>query len=345
MTIPADHSPTGRDAVAVRDRIATLAPGEPIRLGSLDVVPLHEAPATDPTSFEVPDYLTLDEATDRGVVEITETGDGSVPTLRVENKAELPILMVEGEILTGGKQNRILNTSILAAAGKTTDVPVSCVERGRWSSRFGSMGSGGSHGSPSMRKDKSASVTVSLCALPAKPPTPTTDCFASDQGKVWSKVDEELALCDATSPTASLTEAHENQADRLSEAVAELERLTESKDGPSPVGAVALVDGHVVGLDAFDRPGTFRKLAGKLLRGYAVDALRRDPKALEPEKARDEAHGILDRAAHATVESFASCGLGTDHRVKDDKVTGFGLEHDGRVLHLALFPGDDADAA
>jgi hypothetical protein len=60
------------------------------------------------------------------------TEDGSVPNLRVINRGDGPLLIPEGEILVGGKQNRVVNVTVLVAAGATFTLPVNCVEQGRW---------------------------------------------------------------------------------------------------------------------------------------------------------------------------------------------------------------------
>ena len=39
---------------------------------------------------------------------------------------------MDGEELIGAKQNHTLNLSILVPAHASIDIPVSCVERGRW---------------------------------------------------------------------------------------------------------------------------------------------------------------------------------------------------------------------
>jgi len=56
---------------------------------------------------------------------------GSVPELLVKNLAPSPVLILDGEELIGAKQNRIVNLTILVAAGQTLRIPVSCVEAGR----------------------------------------------------------------------------------------------------------------------------------------------------------------------------------------------------------------------
>jgi hypothetical protein len=79
------------------------------------------------------DYLLLEDGIAQGQIRVTELhAGGSVPELRLENNADLPVLLVDGEELVGAKQNRVLNLTILAPAKQTTVIPVSCVEAGRW---------------------------------------------------------------------------------------------------------------------------------------------------------------------------------------------------------------------
>src|ERR1700680_626449 len=81
-------------------------------------------------------YQTLDEALEAKTVEVLEVSEGgSVPNLAVRNTGTRPILLVIGEELIGAKQNRVLNTSLLVPAESELKIPVSCVERGRWSYR------------------------------------------------------------------------------------------------------------------------------------------------------------------------------------------------------------------
>ncbi|HQJ94511.1 MAG TPA: hypothetical protein PLT06_06710, partial [Syntrophorhabdaceae bacterium] len=81
-----------------------------------------------------PSYITLKEALDMGTFIVTEIGEGgNVPELKVINKGDIPVILLDGEELSGAKQNRVLNTTVLIAGMSETVIPVSCTEQGRWS--------------------------------------------------------------------------------------------------------------------------------------------------------------------------------------------------------------------
>ena len=69
---------------------------------------------------------------ERNLILITEVDEsGTVPELKVVNKSDTMILILDGEELVGTKQNRIVNTTLLIAGKDTVVIPVSCVEQGR----------------------------------------------------------------------------------------------------------------------------------------------------------------------------------------------------------------------
>ena len=70
------------------------------------------------------DYLLLGDALAAKLVTVREVSEaGSVSDLIVDNRADKPVLVVDGEELVGAKQNRVANLTLLVAAGRTTSVP------------------------------------------------------------------------------------------------------------------------------------------------------------------------------------------------------------------------------
>ena len=87
-------------------------------LNNMGVIPLFAA------ADDSPRYLVLKEALEKRILKITEVSQsGSVPELKVVNKAEIPVLLLDGEELSGAKQNRVLNTTILIKEASETIIP------------------------------------------------------------------------------------------------------------------------------------------------------------------------------------------------------------------------------
>ena len=80
------------------------------------------------------DIIILREAVDKDLVEISEVSEGgSVNQLKFENRSNKFIVGFRGDILIGCKQNRFLFTTIIIPPESVNNIPVSCVEQGRWS--------------------------------------------------------------------------------------------------------------------------------------------------------------------------------------------------------------------
>src|SRR6267142_2906914 len=185
--------PTVADVKPLHDALADLRPGEPLRHGPLTVIPLLSGPAPEP------DWLTLAEAGQAVVIEEVSQ-DGRVPTLRVTNGADRPVLLLDGEELVGAKQNRVLNTTVLVAKGARLDIPVSCVEQGRWAYKSARFTFGDASLYASARAKKAARVSASLRAGRR---------HTSDQGEVWADMSFMAAAHDVKSDTGAMRDFYE----------------------------------------------------------------------------------------------------------------------------------------
>ena len=76
--------------------------------------------------------LTLKKGFELGLVDVKECEQSTVNTIIVENKSVAPLLLVDGEEIVGGDQNRIMDATILIAPESEMKVPVNCTEHGRW---------------------------------------------------------------------------------------------------------------------------------------------------------------------------------------------------------------------
>lgn len=268
-------------------------------------------------------YLTLEEALVRGAVEIGEVDtQGSVPELRLTNCSELMILILDGEELVGAKQNRIVNTTLLIPPGKTTIIPVSCVEQGRWvytSKRFTS-------------EDRlAASCLRAMKAEHVRHTVREFGEFRSDQGAIWDTIQDKVSRRGTLSASMAMADIYKQ--DKTS-----LEAYSRSL---SPVsgqdGAVFLIGGRVAGMDCLGKPDTFKRVFRKLVESYALDALDHGD-GPESSGSRESVDAFVEVVARAKVEAHPSVGLGTDLRFDSPDCVGFALAYEDQLLHLSAFP-------
>ncbi len=299
----------------VTEFIDQLRLGQPQSFEGLTVVPLvseHQA--------EVP-FVVLDEALARGLIDLEEVSDaGSVNELRVVNKADTGVFILDGEELVGAKQNRIANASFVVPAGKETVIDVSCIERGRWAYNSQRFSTSGSVFASTGRRSKMEDVTGELSV---------SGRFRSDQGRVWREVDGYLDRTGTSSHTDSFVDVHTALKDRVDACVAAFRSV------PGQVGALVSIAGRLIGLDAFGGATTWAALFPKLLRSYAVEAMGAPPQAPD---APSDAPSFLRRLAAAPMETFESIGEGTDIRTQGGAVMASALVIGDQVLHLAAFP-------
>lgn len=227
--------------------------GPPIAHGDLTLVPLFAETSAEGGG---PDADLLEEGLAGGVTRVSEVSQsGVVARVRVSHRGTRPLLLVDGEQILGAKQNRIVNASFLVAPGVDVEVPVSCVERGRW------HGGGGFRSAESTlvgsaRFEKLKRVTRS---------TLTGRGYDADQGQVWRDVDTYLERTDVRSHTASYADAYERRRAEVDTAVQAL------APAEGQIGIAALRGEQLLGLDVFGSTRLYRRAHAKVLRGLLAE--------------------------------------------------------------------------
>ncbi len=296
--------------------------GEPVSWGSLGVFPLFRQEESRL------DYLTYDQAVADEKIMVTEVdGGGSVPDLRVINRAEQAVLIIYGEQLVGAKQNRIINASVLVAASSKTGIPVSCVEAGRWHVEDAPVMQRSDH--PlfmSARAKNAEKVTASLRQ---------DRSYRGDQGQVWDDISNFMYSRDVDSQTAAMEDLYQAERQRLDDYLDHLalEELAPG-DGGRVTGALFTLGHRVAGLEVFDRPDTLAQLWHKLLLSYAMEAVAlQTASSVSPETAR----AWLASVAEAEMQEFPSPGLGSEVRIDGPRIVGGSLACDGEAVHIYAF--------
>lgn len=291
--------------------------GDPVEHRGIVVAPLF--PLHDPVAR----YVTLDEGLARGL-SLTETSEtGEVPELAVSNPLSDDVLLYDGAEVIGAMQNRILNVSVLVAAGADLRIPVSCTEEGRWRSVSRTFSPAPHISNTELRRRKA----MALATAPLR--------RGAAQQDVWDSVRQQARRMGTKSPTG----AHRDLFLARERELAKLEPAFASE--PGQCGAV-LALGDVLCLDAVSRPDAFAAIWPKLRRGYLLDALER----LDGRPTRGErVLGFLDEVADAPSTRGPSVGLGVDVRLRGPGVLGSGLELDGETIQLSAFAVTERDDA
>lgn len=290
--------------------------GEPLVREALSLYPLTTTQPPGPAYLAGP----LAEAAHAFVVE--EHDDAAIVSEVVIKTGGLsPVLLIEGEILLGAKQNRTLNVSVLCAPEGATPVPVSCVEAGRWGPPRASRRSP-RHSPPRMRREKVASTLASAARGRGN---------LSDQAQVWSDVEDYAMAFSAASPTNALEDVFDAAEPMIGALVDDLVPAAGQQ------GVLVAIGGEVRGLDLFDKPSTLAAYWGGLLAGYALDAAR----VMAKPDSRDAVVAFTGQVGAAPRISFETSGIGESSRLGFEGGVGTALTWQDAVVHLAAFATDD----
>jgi hypothetical protein len=91
-------------------------------------------------------------------------------------------------------------------------------------------------------------------------------------------------------------------------------------------------------MDVFGKTATFFRVFKNLLESYALDAVDRFEKETDAGVGKKAASDLLAAASAAKADTRSSVCLGMDMRLESEKLVGFALEHEDRLVHICLFP-------
>ncbi len=305
----------------LRDWLSSLSFGQPMTYKAVTLIPLH----TNRTPKPLP-YRVLSEAITVDEVVVTEQPHASVPTLQLINKGAFPVLILDGEEVQGGNQNRVVNTTLLIPAHTTFDLPVTCVEHGRWHETAPQF-MPGEAAYPSLRGQKAAQVNRTYM-MHGEP--------VADQGAIWDEVADRQYRLGSVSRTGAMRDTYAQWHENLKQAQ---EQLNCPED--DAVGVLVLIGGQAACADIFDKPQTLKTYWPRLVHSYALEAIDITPVALSV----DAAHQLLQQALAADYHIFPSPGLGQDVRISGNSIVGASLIYEEVAIHTAMFRSQDNDTS
>ena len=305
----------------------------PISHGDLTIFPVVTARSHDTSGF-----ITLDEGIRSGEVVVSEMGNlhgfmrhrftqpiysrgPEVNRLVLVNNSKHPLILLAGEVVTGGRQDRVVGKDrIVPAESDPVDLAVFCVEPGRW-----------------VEKSANFDTHASVMAQPSVRKRAMVD---ADQRKVWDEVNSakanmtarlaegagtrggsggvaggtiavapssaEMVELESTSSYAGAIEnsAVKQQVDSITAPVEKsYESVIKQLRNQNAIGVVVAVRGRIVWADLFASNALLSKYWPKLLQSYAAEALSSN--SSRADVSMKDAEKFLDdwSARHETADS------------------------------------------
>jgi hypothetical protein len=268
------------------------------------------------------EYISGNEAIEKNYIEVKEVNEsGNVNNLIVFNNSNYIVFFSDGDILSGAKQNRVLNTSVLIAPNSKTILPVSCVEQGRWS-HLSPKFKGNDYLAPSkLRAKKAYQVKESL---------KEDKGFNCNQYSVWSDVNEYHIQYSLDSPTANLSDLYENKREDMDKFISDFKIDNEAN------GMIVFINKKILSMDAFNRINIFQEYFYKILRGVSSEAiyLRKGDSIISEAEIKYKTVDFFDKLEETKYNIYPGVGVGSEKRYDSDKIAGFNLIYNDHFIHM-----------
>lgn len=282
-------------------------------------------------------YVSLHNAFNRKLIDISEISDsGQVGQIKIINQSDSYVFIMDGDILKGAKQNRVLNTSVLLAPRSENLIPVSCVEQGRWGYNSNKFAPSDEIAYRKIREEKNQDIYFNQSSFK----------HFADQGKVWRNVNQcfdDLGVDRCVAPTGSHSDLFINKN----------QTFKSYTDSFYPVqganGLAYFLGKRLVGFEFFNRSDIYLEYFDKILKSIAIDVDRY--KRIRPtykETLNDfSITEILYNSASdfentiSRVDVCSGIALGEENRLVEFGKTYYRLSYEDHLIHDSLLSSND----
>ncbi|MFL5727897.1 MAG: ARPP-1 family domain-containing protein [Cytophagaceae bacterium] len=231
--------------------------------------------------------------------------EGTVNTLFIENVSADTVMVLAGEVVKGGKQDRVIAQDFLLypKSGKK-DVSVFCVEHGRWSTNDTTFAFKETSTISAQSVRKAAAVD-------------------KQQGKVWDNVAIVTSKNKASTSTGTYNAltSSESYNKELEEYVKNLGNSFNTD--PSVIGVVAVSGDSIIGCDMFVSNPMFKKYYPNLLNSYATEAIT---------------NGKEVKVSYQQVSAYLNSFIANEEKQEEIiKSKGTQLKEGQRKVHISVY--------
>lgn len=231
-------------------------------------------------------YLSLHQAMLNNQIVISESSvGGSVNTLIGRNLSSDTLFIMSGEILQGGKQDRVIARDMLIPPGEgRVKIPVFCVEKGRWQYK-------------GEANDQKFSEYYGMANEHLR------DIIDHKKGQqdVWAEVSKSNKRDNVYSTTDAYTEHANNRTFRRAEQeyIDFFQRIFDNDD--TVIGVMTITGNRVEGVDLFINNNLFKQEFTKLLYSYIDEAVTYGaPVSISPAAMEGYINNLLDLSQQAS---------------------------------------------
>lgn len=257
------------------------------------------------------DILTLKKGFELGLAKVKECEHSTVNTLIVENNSTTPLLLVDGEEIVGGDQNRIVNSTILISPQSEMKIPVNCTEHGRWGYKH---------------EFKESEYIANYRTRSAKAYAIRDNMDV--QTAVWDSIDDLETDRGFSSPTQAMSESYENAKQDLDDIV----KSFDVADGQT--GIIVIIDGEMKGFELFFNSELYKDYHKKILKSYLIDAEITDSVFAVN---TDEAKAMLEDAFDGEFKDRKCIGLEKSYDFENEDGIGSAYTYKDEIIHMSYF--------
>ncbi|MFC1842459.1 ARPP-1 family domain-containing protein [Candidatus Dependentiae bacterium] len=287
--------------------------GKPIEYKNMKLFPIQVN-----QELSSKNYVTLDEASKKDWLTIKELSSATVNTVEVKNNGKKPILLMTGEIIKGAKQDRMIKKDILLPPNKTwVQVPVFCVEHGRWN-----------HVSPEF-KSANTCVTGSV-----RKQATLSECHNA-QGAVWNEISKSQNKIGVSSSTGTMMANYQDE--NIQEKITDYTKNLKNFPGISEntIGVVVTTGNKIICFDMFANNKLLQKYWNKLLKSYSMDCIQSKKSTINQENIEN----FINQIVVSEKKSAQTNGLGQVYKLESNLGKGSALVDRSSVVHMDFFLG------
>lgn len=257
------------------------------------------------------DILSLKKGIELELVEVKECEQSTVNTLIVKNNSVTPLLLIDGEEVVGGDQNRIVNSTILIDGKSEMKIPVSCTEKGRWAYKS---------------EFKQSNYIANYNTRRAK--EYASRSTGHYQNVIWSSINSLEVENNFASPTSAMEESYEHLKANHEKIISEF------KIEPEQNGVLIIVGGEIKGFELFLNSEIYREFHEKILKSYLIDS-KIENKTFTINV--DAAQGIINNAFASSFEKRETVSLEDAYEFENSEGLGSLYTYQNKIIHLSYF--------